>query len=110
MSTTLNITTAVLLPQVTYAAGSITGSYTFAGRFLDGLTSLLITSTLDAAVQISFDGSVDHVAVPAGSTVPISIPINFTANRCTLSPVSVFVKRIGTPTTGSLYVSGFSRT
>ncbi len=109
MSTSLHITLASFLPQISYAAASITASYTGAGSFASGIACISIVSTLDAAVQISFDGVNDHVAVPAGSAEPVYITFNFAANRSAFNPTGVFVKRIGTPTTGSLYVSAFTR-
>ncbi len=101
---------AVPVAQLTYAAASFTSSYTAIGSFSAPLVWGMIMSTLDQAVQLSFDGLVDHIAVPAGSTTPVFIPISFKDNHCILSKVSVFGKEIGNPTTGSLYFCGFSAT
>lgn len=102
------ITAASPLPQIEYAASSITSSYTLAGSFFKSVSIMLIVSTLDQPVQVSFDGTNDHIAVPAGSTVPVFIPIDFKSNGCFFSNVNVFVKEIGNPSTGSLYVSAFT--
>jgi hypothetical protein len=101
---------AVPLPQVAYAAASITASYTNAGHFTSPLIEMAIISTLDQPVQVSFDGVNDHIAIPAGSSTPVYFPLHFKANRAVLPKPTIFVKRIGTPTTGSLYVTGFSAT
>lgn len=101
---------AVPLAQLSYAAASFTNSYTLIGTFTGPLISMTIVSTLDQPVQLSFDGVVDHVAVPAGSTVPVCIAFNFKDNHTVLRTVSISGKEIGNPTTGSLYISGFSAT
>lgn len=102
------ISRAVPLTQIAYAAASITATYTLAGSFPLSVTLMIITSTLDQPVQVSFDGTHDHIAVPAGSTVPVFMEVNFKANYMASGPTSVYVKEIGNPTTGSLYVSAFS--
>lgn len=108
---TLLITQAIPLTQIAYAAASITASYTLAGSFTKPVMVMNIVSTLDQPVQISFDGTNDHVAVPAGSAEPVSIQFNFADNRVIFAaPVNVFVKRIGAPGSGNLYISAFSNT
>lgn len=102
------ITNAVPLTQVSVAAASISGTYSIAGTFTAPVIMMMIVSTLDQPVQVSFDGVHDHVAVPAGSTVPVFMPFNFKDNCSVLPTPSISVKEIGNPTTGSLYVSAFS--
>jgi hypothetical protein len=102
------ISTAVPQTQISYAFGSITASYTLAGSFPKTVVFLVFISTLDAAVQVSFDGTNDHIAIPAGSTTPVYFPINFKTNNMTMAPCNIFVKRIGTPGAGNLFVSAFS--
>jgi len=102
------ISKAIPNAQISYAAASITATYTLAGYISDACIWANIVSTLDQPVQISFDGSVDHIAVPAGSTVPVSIPIDFKSNYSFLSAIAVYVKEIGNPTSGSLYISSFT--
>lgn len=103
------ISLAIPLPQVAYAAASILAGYTLAGGFTKGAMMLRISSTMDQAVQISFDGINDHVAVPIGNTVPAMIELDFETNLTQLPAPLIFVKRIGTPTVGSLYVSAFAK-
>jgi hypothetical protein len=107
MSSTL-ISKAIPLTQIAVAAATFTASYVNAGSFTSPAIMLLFVSTLDAAVQVSFDGTNDHIAIPAGSTTPVYLPINFKSNNSFLPPSTIFVKEIGNPTTGSLYVCAFS--
>lgn len=109
MSSTF-ISQIVPVTQVAVAAASFTNAYTLGGSFASPLIWMDIVSTLDQPVQISFDGTNDHIAVPAGSTVPVYIPIPFRANNAFFASVKIFVKEIGNPTTGSLYVNGLSAT
>ncbi len=107
MSSTLFISHVVPLTQIAYAAASITATYTVAGTFTSGVQMMMVVSTLDQPVQISFDGTNDHLAVPAGATVPVFIPLNFNENRMVFQRPSIYVKEIGNPTTGSLYICAF---
>lgn len=99
---------AIPLTQIAYAAASITSSYTIAGTFSSGVEVMYIISTLDQPVQISFDGVNDHIAVPAGNTVPVYMPLNFKDNKMVLPNPIIAVKEIGDPMTGSLYVCAFT--
>lgn len=101
---------ATPLTQLAYAAASFTSSYTLIGKFTSPIVFGFIVSTLDTAVQLSLDGTNDHIAVPAGSTVPVCIPLNFKDNHAILAQNSFYGKEIGNPTTGSLYICGFSAT
>ena len=100
---------SIPLTQLTVAAASITASYTSIGSFSSPIEVIYIMSTLDQPVQLSFDGgNTDTIPVAAGSTVPVFFALNFKNNRMVLAPSTIDVKRIGTPTTGNLYVSAFS--
>lgn len=107
MSTPISL--ALPLAQVAYAAASITNAYTLAGSFTSGVVMMRIISTLDQAVQVSFNGTVDHIAVPVGNTVPAIIELDFEANLMQQAAPAIFVKEIGNPTTGSLYVTAFAK-
>lgn len=101
-------TNAIPVTQLSIVAANVTAGYVLVGTFTSPLEMVTILSTMDAAVQISFDGVNDHQAVPVGNTVPAVIQLNFKTNHTIFPVKSVFVKRIGTPTTGNLYVSGFT--
>lgn len=104
----LLISDAIPLPQISSAFGAVTASYTLVGTFDSSTCLMIITSTLDAAVQLSFDGTNDHIAVPAGNTSPCVIELNFKTNRMIMPVTSVYVKRIGAPGAGSIFISAFS--
>lgn len=91
------------LEQRSIAAAGISGTYALVGSvFGEGVVTLLIVSTLDQTVQLSFDGSTDFIPMVAGATLVIDIK----ANQIVLGGWrGVYVKEIGNPTTGSLYVS-----
>lgn len=94
------------LAQRTAAAAAITASYTLVGTiFSRAVVTLIIVSTLDQAVQISLDGVNDFLPIPAGATLVIDMRSN---NIALAGWRGVYVKEIGNPATGTLYVSGFS--
>jgi hypothetical protein len=99
---------AIPLTQIIIQAASIGAAYTLIGTFTSPIELLTIVSTLDQPVQLSYGGVNDHQVVPIGNTTPSIIPLNFKDNLMTMPPVSVYAKRIGTPTTGSLSVSAFT--
>lgn len=93
--------------QLVVAAASITSSYTRVGsaNFLAGVRSLIITSTLDQPVQLSFDGVTDHLPILMATNGTVT-PVNL--NGAVLPGyLGVWVKEIGNPTTGNLYISYF---
>ena len=91
------------LAQRVAAAAAITTSYTLVGTvFGEGVVTLIIVSTLDQTVQLSLDGVADFMPLVAGAT----LIIDFKSNQIALAGYrGVYVKEIGNPTTGSLYVS-----
>ena|ERR1700728_3206558 len=105
-----SITVSNSLPQsqLVIAAGSIGATYSVVGKFTLPIVKMYIISTMDAAVQVSFDGVNDHIAIPAGNTVPVYFPLDFKGNLTVLPDPTIAVKRIGTPTVGSLYICAFS--
>lgn len=102
------VSKAIPLTQIAYGFASITSSYTVAGNFTAPVVYLVFISTLNAAVQVSFDGVNDHVVIPAGNTTPVYFPIDFKTNLIVLPNPSISVKQVGSPSSGSLYVTAFS--
>lgn len=102
------VSRAIPQTQITIAAASIAATYSVIGSFSLPIEWLYITSTLDEAVTISFDGVNDFLTVPAGDTVPVFIAIDFKTNRMVMPATSVSVKEVVSPTTGSLFVSALS--
>jgi len=107
MSTNWN-SRAIPVTQLTLGEASMGTSYVLIGTFTVPIELLVITSTLDAAVQVSFDGVHDHIPMGIGNTVPSQVELNFKTNHMILAPISVFVKNIGTPGAGSIFVSAFT--
>ena len=94
------------IAQKSLAAASISNSYSIVGSiFNNPVVLLIIVSTLDQAVQISWDGVTDHLPMPAGGT----LVLDFRSDNTTFPGVyGVYAKEIGNPTTGTLYVSAFT--
>ncbi len=95
----------------TLAFGSISASYTAIGDpFEHPIRILTIQNLTDATLMFSFDGVVDHIALPASGQVIFDATTNRVDNAqgFFFSVGSLMsVKRIGTPTSGSVYVSAF---
>lgn len=97
---------AVPIAQKTLAAASISGTYALVGSiFAQPVALMIIVSTLDQAVQLSWDGVTDAIPLPAGGTLIIDFKsdnIVFPGNY------GVYAKEIGNPATGTLYVGAFT--
>lgn len=97
---------AVPVAQKSAAAAAIGATYTIVGSiFSNPIVMLVIVSSLDQPVQLSWDGVTDHMPLLAGGTIVLdfrSDEIAFPGN------LGVYVKEIGNPTTGNLYVSAFT--
>lgn len=96
-----------LVPQAqrSLAFGSITGSYALVGSvFTEPVLLLYIMSTLDQPVQLSFDGTNDHMPIFANGFIIFDEAMN---GLILDGAKGVYVKEIGNPTTGNLYVSCF---
>lgn len=97
---------AVPLTQRTAAAAAITNSYTLVGTiFSKPVIELTIVSTLDQAVQLSLDGTNDWCPIPAGATMIVDLKSN---GLCLEGWRGVYVKEIGNPASGTLYITGFT--
>ena len=91
------------LAQRSVAAAGISATYALVGTvFGEGVVAIILVSTLDQTVQLSFDGTTDFMPLVAGATAVI----DFKTNQIALGGSrGIYVKEIGNPTTGSLYVS-----
>lgn len=94
----------------TLAAASVIAGYTAVGTAFIAPSRILILQNLtDEDVMFSFDGTNDHVAVPG----PGSFVLDITSNKGVAGSLFIaegtiiYVRRIGTPTTGSVFVSTF---
>lgn len=97
---------AVPLVQRSIGFASIGATYSVVGSiFGDPVFCLIIVSTLNENVQISLDGVNDFIPVVANATLVIDIKSDGAAVGGALG---VYVKDLNNPTSGSLYVSGFT--
>lgn len=91
------------IEQKSIAAASIGASFTLVSSiFGAGVIQLIFYSSLDQDVQTSLDGSRNFVVIPAGATLILDLKSN---NGAFSGAWGVYVKEIGNPTSGSLYVT-----
>jgi|SRR5271170_728132 len=98
-------------PVRTLAFGGISSSYAPIGSELDnGGRQMLVQNLTDATLMFSFDGVIDHFPLLPQSYFVMDVASNRVNNdgwfitRGTVMNVKSF---IGTPTTGSVYISVF---
>jgi len=94
----------------TIAFGAIGAAYTAVGASMDNpIRIFFLQNWTDESLMFSFDGVNDHLPLPAGGFIVIDV----TANKSLPEGFyiaegdSIYVKEIGTPTTGSVYLSVF---
>lgn len=97
---------AVPIAQKSIVAASILSTYTLVGSvFSSPPVMVIIVSTLNETVQFSWDGVTDAFPIPPASTVIIDLKSDGIVLPEHSGP---YVKDIGDPNSGSLYVGGFS--
>jgi len=92
------------------AFGSIGANYAAVGTALAEPSRILIIQNLtDAILLFSFDGTNDHLILNTLTSVVIDITANKTSSNgfSIAKGTTIYVKRSGVPTTGSVYVSSF---
>ena len=90
--------------------GSIGAAYTGVGtRFDHPVRIMLIQNLTNATLMFSLDSVNDHVALPQGGFLLLDVTANKTQEQgFYISEDSrLYVKEIGTPTSGSVYLSLF---
>lgn len=101
-----------LLPETqrSLAFGSIGAAYAGVGTAMtQKIRILYVFNQTDALLQFSFDGVNDHFVLPSLGYILLDITANKTREQGFFlgEGQRVYVKRIGTPTSGSVYVSTF---
>lgn len=89
---------------------SIGASYTKIGtNFSHQMRIIKFVNLTDATLIFSYDGVVDHEIIPAGGFSLYDYCTNQELNSGFFLSVgtATYVKRSGTPTTGSVYVCGY---
>jgi Flp pilus assembly pilin Flp len=101
-----NIYTAVPFTQVSIAYSALTSSYQLIGGalFAAPMVIIVIVSTLNDSVQWSWDGVNAAFPVIADATIIIDLKSDKIVLPAKYGP---YVKTLGSPTSGSLYVGGF---
>ena len=97
-------------PIRSLAAASIGAAYMGIGTALEYPSRIIYISNLtDATLMFSIDGVKDHVALPDGGFLLLDVATNQTHTQGFFMSVGqrLYVKEIGTPTTGSVYFSTF---
>lgn len=96
--------------QRSIAAASVGASYSAIGTaFPQPMRILKVDNLTDALLQFSFTGNTDHFVVPAGGFILVDVCTNEvqTAGFFISTGTTLYVKQIGIPTTGSVYVTTF---
>lgn len=95
--------------QKTLAFGSVVAGYTAVGTaFANPVRILMVSNTTDADLQFSIDGATDHFMLAAFSAAVFDISGNRSATTNELlfaAGLTVYVKRIGVPSEGAVYIS-----
>ena len=97
-------------PIRTLTFGSISGAYMGIGSSLNFPSRLLFIQNLtDAQLMFSFDGVNDHFTLPALSNFVFDITTNQQHESGIYFSVGtrLYVKEVGIPSTGEVYVSTF---
>jgi hypothetical protein len=91
------------------AFGSIVAGYTIIGTAFDHpLTKIYIYNDTDARLTFSFQGSTeDHITLPTKGFILLDINSSTVDNVFLKNSSALYVKRDETPTSGSVYVTGF---
>lgn len=92
------------------ANGSISGTYaSVVSSIPSDIVSIIVTSTLDGAVMLSFDGgTTDHLPIlksTSGSPIEIYLASELGKGFSAHSGSAIKVKTIDSLTTGSIYIS-----
>lgn len=93
-------------PQRTLAFGSIVAGYAGVGTAISNPARIIIVQNLtDATLQFSFDGIDDHFPLVSNGHLVLDISSNKTIDTGFFLAEGdrLYVKRLGTPTSGSVY-------
>lgn len=90
------------------AFGSIGASYAVVGStFYYPIRLLIVQNLTDATLQFSSNGTVDHFPLASGDKMVLDISTNDNSEVPWALPANqgIYCKTLGTPTSGSVYVS-----
>lgn len=90
------------------AFGSIGASYAAIGSAYEyPISKFYISNLTDALLVFSFNGSDDHFILPSEGFLVLDITMDPGSPDYLKKGDSIYVKRVGTPTTGSVYLTTF---
>lgn len=98
----------VFEPVRSLAFGSISGTYTGIGTaFANPERMMLVQNATDVSLMFSADGINDHFQLPSNGFLLLDIAANKTTSQgfYIAEGTRMYVKEIGTPSTGSVYVT-----
>lgn len=99
------------IPVQSLAAASVVVGYTAIGALIPhSLRMLWVQNLTDQTIMLSFDAINDHFPLASNAYILLDVNANQLANSAGFfieNRTTMYAKRIGTPTTGSVYVSGF---
>ena len=90
------------------AFGSIVAGYTIlGGAYENPISKIYVVNNTDALLMFSFQGSTeDHFALPAQGFLLLDITVDSNPDYLPVG-AALYVKRIETPTSGSVYFTTF---
>lgn len=98
-------------PQRSIAFGSISSSYSGIGSaYANPVRLYMLQNFTDASLQFSWDGINDHFPLGPGGTMIVDITSNKSSTGGMFAAAQgdrTYVKTIGTPTSGSVYLTIF---
>ena len=98
-------------PIRSLAFSLIGASYVAVGTSIKATTrQFFIQNLTDATLMFSFDGATDHFVLPANGFWVSDVTANKVTDEGFFLPIGyqLFVKRIGVPTSGTVYFSVFN--
>lgn len=90
------------------AFGSVIASYAAIGAaYAFPISKIFVSNLTDAALVFSFNGTTDHFVLPADGFLLLDITMDPNTPDYLKKGDSIYVKRIGTPSSGSVYLTTF---
>lgn len=99
------------LPLRTLAAAAVVAGYTAIGTASDDSARMLLVQNLtDETIMFSHNGTTDHYPLVANGALILDLTTNRTSTTAGFyigAGTIIYAKRVGIPTTGSVYVTFF---
>lgn len=97
-------------PIQSLAAASVLGTYVLLGTLHNPSRILQLQNLTDQQVMFSFNGVDDHVTLPSSAFILLDLTANRTnvgVSANVAQGTKIYVKQVGVPTTGSVYLTTF---